>query len=338
MLARTVWLKWVAAAVVLPAIVTCGSAWPAGLSDNEFWKLSERVSEPAGTFALADNYVSNEAHFAETVRWLTPRGGVYVGVGPEQNFSFVARLRPALAFIVDIRRENLDLHLLYKALFEVAGDRVDFVSRLFSRPRPAGLKADASVEEIFDRYATVPSDARLRESTFALVRERLLNSHHFPVTAADLVAIEAALRAFHADGPDIQYWRARPRGREAGAPSYRQLMTTRDLGGQLRSFLASEKVFALVRDLESRNLIVPVVGDFGGATALRGIGDYVRAHGGLIEAFYGSNVGVYLDARQMRAFCGNLASLPVSSGAWFVESDGMRLFSARLKACGPLHR
>jgi hypothetical protein len=334
MLARTTLVTWVAAAAVLPAIAACGTEWPAGMPDQQFWELSERLSEPAGSFALADNYLSNEAHFAETVRWLTPRGGVYVGVGPEQNFSYLARLRPALAFIVDIRRQNLDLHLLYKTLFEVAGDRVDFVSRLFSRARPAGLTASASVEEIFNRYATVPADARLRESTFALVRDRLLTSHHFPVAPADLVAIEAALRAFHDDGPDIQYWRTRARGREKAAPSYRQLMTTRDLGGQLRSFLASEAVFAVVKDLEARNLIVPVVGDFGGATALRGIGAHVREHGGVIEAFYGSNVGVYLDARQTRAFCGNLASLPVSSGARFIESDGMRPFSAKLKACG----
>jgi hypothetical protein len=194
------------------------------------------------------------------------------------------------------------------------------------------------VDEIFRRYATVPADARLREGTFALVRDHLLTTHRFPLTAADLVSIEAALRAFHDDGPDVQYWRAPPRGRDQAAPSYRQLMTTRDLSGQVRSFLASEETFAVVKDLEVRNLIVPVVGNFGGEMALRGIGAHVRAHGGVIEAFYGSNVGVYLDARQTRAFCANLALLPVSSGAWFIESDGMRLFSAKLKACGAPHR
>src|SRR4051794_18249973 len=108
-----------AAVALLLAIAACGSPLRASLSDQEFWRLAERLSEPPGTFALSDNYVSNEAHFAETVRWLTPRGGVYVGVGPEQNFSYIAKLRPAVAFVVDIRRDNLDLHLLYKALFEV---------------------------------------------------------------------------------------------------------------------------------------------------------------------------------------------------------------------------
>ena len=119
--------------------------------------MIESLSEPAGTFSLSDNFVSNEPRFAENVRWLRPMGGVYIGVGPEQNFSYIARLRPAMAFIVDIRRENRDLHLFYKVLFELSTDRADFVSRLFSRPRPAGLEWDASAEEIFVSYDGVPS-------------------------------------------------------------------------------------------------------------------------------------------------------------------------------------
>src|SRR5204863_6856621 len=126
------------------------------LSDREFWGLSEALSEPAGAFRLSDNFVSNEPLFAENVRWLRPAGGVYIGVGPEQNFSYIARLRPAMAFIVDIRRENRNLHLLYKALFTLSTDRADFVSRLFSRPRPSDLPSTASVDEIFRRFKDVP--------------------------------------------------------------------------------------------------------------------------------------------------------------------------------------
>ena len=55
-------------------------------------------------------------------------GGAYIGVGPDQNFSYIARIRPSVAYIIDIRRDNLLLHLLFKALFARAPDRVD-VSR-----------------------------------------------------------------------------------------------------------------------------------------------------------------------------------------------------------------
>ena len=102
------------------------------------------MSEPAGDFARPDNLVSNETHVAEMVRLLRPRGGVYIGVGPEQNFSYIAEIQPAMAFVVDIRRENRDLHLLYKALFELSVDRADFVSRLFSRQATRPLDAGSA--------------------------------------------------------------------------------------------------------------------------------------------------------------------------------------------------
>jgi hypothetical protein len=65
----------------------------------------------------------------ELTRRVAP-GGVYLGVGPEQNFTYIAAMRPRVAFILDLRRGNADLHLMYKALFELAADRADFVSRL----------------------------------------------------------------------------------------------------------------------------------------------------------------------------------------------------------------
>jgi hypothetical protein len=302
------------------------------LSDGEFRTLIEEISEPAGTFSVSDNFVSNEPHVAENVRWLRPSGGVYIGVGPEQNFSYIARLRPALAFILDIRRENQALHFFYKALFELSGDRADFVSRLFSRPRPATLTSAAGVDEIFKQYAGVQASRDLHDRTAAEVRDRLLTTHHLPLSATDLAWIDRAFDAFYADGPDIQFWGSRTV--EALRPTYAQLMTARDLTGQSRSFLATEEDFRFVRDLQARNMIVPVVGDFGGPTAMRRVGDYVRSHSAVVRAFYGSNVGVYLDAAQTHAFCASLVGLPAATGAWYIERDGVRLLSAKRQGCG----
>ena len=119
-----------------------GSKPPPRLSDDEFWRLITSVSEPPGTFRHSENLVSNEELFAHTIRMLGSRGGVYVGVGPEQNFSYIVRVRPAMAFIVDVRQENRNLHLLYKALFELSESRVEFVSKLFSRAITAEFDAD----------------------------------------------------------------------------------------------------------------------------------------------------------------------------------------------------
>jgi hypothetical protein len=158
------------------------STLPSVMSDREFWALIEAVSEPPGTFSLSDNLLSNEPHVAENIRWLSPKGGVYIGVGPEQNFSYIDQLRPAMAFIVDIRRENRNLHLFYKALFELSDSRADFISRLFSRPRPDGLGTASTVEEIFARYASVPASPELYGRNEALIRKRLLESRGLPLT------------------------------------------------------------------------------------------------------------------------------------------------------------
>ena len=144
----------------------------------------------------------------------------------------------------------------------------------------------------------MPPSAALRERTANLVRERLTVAHHLPLSAAELASIEVALSAFMHEGPEIQFWRGPVPAGERRAPSYRELMLTTDLIGQRRSFLASEEAFATIKDLQARNTIVPVVGDFGGPAAIRRVGDYAREHRAVIHAFYGSNVGVYLDGRR----------------------------------------
>lgn len=303
------------------------------LDDQQFWSLIESVSEPPGTFAVSDNLVSNEPHVAENARWVRQTPGVYIGVGPEQNFTYIAAARPAMAFIIDIRRENLDLHLLYKALFELSADRADFVSRLFSRPRPAGAGPLDAVEDLFRQFETISASPTLYSSTAAEVRARLVETHHLPLSAADLEVIDTTLKAFYTDGPNIHFWGSRTV--DANRPSYRELMTMKDLGGQTRSFLASDEQFRIVKDLQARNAIVPVVGDFGGPTAVRRVGDYIRSHRSMVDAFYASNVAVYLTERQARAFCGNLASLPATSDAVFIESIGVRQLTAKLRSCAP---
>jgi hypothetical protein len=220
---------------------------------------------------------------------------------------------------------------MYKALFEVSADRAEFVSRLFSRARPHGLSSGTSVAELFDAYARVPASSQMYEDTVARIRERLSQSRGFALTAQDFDWIAQALRAFYSDGLEIRYGRTEPL--DAIRPSYRVLMTATDTGGIARSYLASEDAFAFVKDLHSRNAIVPVVGDFSGAHALRGIGDYVRQHHDVVEAFYGSNVEVYLNRQRAAAFCANLAALPYTSRTPFIDNKGMQLLSVKLRSC-----
>src|SRR5262245_54160364 len=122
-------------AISTPAIRAAGDTLPSRLTDEEFWQLSDSLSEPNGYFR-SDNLLSNEIWFHRVIPLLlnrTDRNGVYMGVGPEQNFTYIAAVRPKMVFIPDIRRGNLHTQLMYKALFELSRDRAEFVSRLFTK-------------------------------------------------------------------------------------------------------------------------------------------------------------------------------------------------------------
>jgi hypothetical protein len=309
-------------ALVSGAQTPGGSKLPARLSDQAFWKLMTDLSEPNGTFR-SDNLVSNEIRFQwvipELARTVKP-GGVYLGVGPEQNFTYIAALRPKLSFIIDVRRGNVDLHLLYKALFELSADRADFVSRLLSRKRPDGLTTNSTAAEIFTAFAAVEPNEGFGAETLATIRHRLVTERRFPLTGADLARIETIHHVFLLAGTKIQY---SPYGSFGGTvqPSYAELMAATDEQGRARSFLASEQAFAFVKDLERRNLIVPIVGNFAGPKTLRAIANYVRRNRAIVSAFYVSNVEEYLRQDGVwKAFCGNLATLPTDETSAFIRA------------------
>src|SRR5215475_3180326 len=134
---------------------------PQRLSDQEFWKIVEDFSEPDGFFR-SDNLLSNEVWFQTVIPDLLQRtkggGNVYLGVGPEQNFTYIAALKPKMVFITDIRRGNLHEQLMYKALFEMSADRSEFVARLFTKPKQPGFTAQSSGKDIFDKYWDVKTD------------------------------------------------------------------------------------------------------------------------------------------------------------------------------------
>ena len=293
---------------------SAAAAGPASsLSDQDFWQLSADASEPSGYFR-SENLTSNELQFQYVIPDLvrrTHKGGVYLGVGPEQNFTYMAAVRPAMAIIFDIRRGNLLLQLMYKALFEMAKDRADFVSLLFSRPRPPGLGADATVTELFSKFSEAPASRVGYIQNLRLIEDRLIRMRHLPLSADDLDGIEHIYEAFYANGYTIRY-----------SPTYDELMTATDEAGVHRGYLATEEGFAFLKDLESKNLVIPVVGDFGGPTAIRRVGQHLKARGATVSAFYLSNVEQYLDQDgKSAAFCHSVATLPLDASSTFIRSS-----------------
>lgn len=295
---------------------------PTELSDRAFWQMTIDFSEPEGLFR-SDNFVSNERTYQEVIPELKKRAlpnGVYLGVGPDQNFTYITALRPRMAFIIDIRRQNLIQHLLYKAIVEMSEDRGDFLARLFSRPRPAGLDESSSSQALFDAYDEVAASEPLFQKNLAETENWLVERHGFPLMPDDLRSLEYVYRAFYVEGPALRY--SFPRQRPGRTfPTYAELMMAVDLSGVNHSYVASEQNFRTLRDFERGNLLVPIVGDFGGDHAIRAVGRYLTEHGATVNYFYTSNVEQYLFQNEaFRRYYSSVATLPLDEKSTVIRA------------------
>ena len=316
----------VMSALVLVATSSLASAQglPARLTDQEFWKLVTESSEADGFFQ-SDNLVSNELTLQQIIPELVKSrspGGVYLGVGPDQNFTYISAMRPRAVFIVDIRRGAMLQHLMYKALFELSENRADFISRLFSRHRPAGIVADAAPIQLLEAFYPVASDSVLYWRTLREIENHLTKTHGFALSRDDIAGIEYVFTSFYLGGPDITYNYSGQAYRSRGMPSFADLMVATDAAGTNRSFLGTEQQYDVVRQLHLRNLIVPVVGDFAGPKALRAVGEYLRERNAIVSAIYTSNVEQYLfrEPHKWRQYYENVATLPLDSTSTFVRA------------------
>ncbi len=312
----------------LPAVATSQGRLPApaSLTDAEFWEFFTRMSEPGGYF-LSENFVSNEVSFQEVIptlqKTLTP-DGVYLGVGPEQNFTYIANLNPRMAVIFDIRRQNAMQHLMYKALFEMSSTRSEFVARLFSLPAVARIPADLPVAGLFDSAAVAVKSDSAYAANLAAIRDQLMKRHGFPLTADDLASIEHVYQVFFSAGPGVNYgYRSGSTGfSRSSYPTYGMLQGATNADSIQMAFLATESHYQAVRRMHLKNLIIPVVGDFAGPRAIRQVGEYLRKRNLTVTAFYVSNVEQYLfgDRRASDRFYGNVATLPLDSTSMFIRS------------------
>jgi len=297
---------------------------PTQLSDDSFWKMITDFSEEGGYFRF-ENFLSNELGFQMVIPQLkevTKPGGIYMGVGPEQNFTYIAALQPRMAFIIDIRRQNMLELMMYRAFFELSPDRADFLSHLFARKRPARLDAKSTAEELFASYDGAQADPLLFKKYLDDAKDLLVKQHKFALSAQDLENIGYVYRVFMESGPDLDYQATGGfGGGGGGSPTYGELMTMTDGQGKNRSFLGTEDAYRVVRDMEMKNLIVPLVGDFGGPKAIRNVAQYLKDHDAAVTAFYLSNVEQYLfQDSAWRRFYGNVETLPIDSSTQFIRT------------------
>lgn len=313
---------------------------PESLSAADFAKLSREMSEAGGYF-LSDNFTSNETsylHIVDKLKQIGATGGAYIGVGPEQNFTYIAKIRPRIAFLIDIRRQAIIQHLMYKAIFHHSPTRAEFLSRLLCKPLPSDKpaendkdkpaapkltipKADASIEDLLVFFGKIAATDAAYTANLAEIIKTIETEFQFPLSKDDRASLEYVYKNFRADGLDIAFRMDGGGGWGNYFPSLRELILQPDLNGKLGNFLAVVDDYNFVRDMHRKNLIIPVVGDFGGSKALNSIGDYLRKHDLTVSAYYLSNVEQYLfDGSSFEAFARNIKRLPLTDKSLFIRA------------------
>lgn len=264
--------------------------------DTSFAGTVARLSESAGYFD-SDNLISNETSYLHAVSHLREgrvRGGAYIGVGPDQGFSYIAAIRPSVAFMLDIRRDNLLMHLMFKALFERSESRLEYLARWIGRAVPAD-RADWTgrpIEAILARIDSLPYDPRQAQVEGDAILATV-QSFGIPLESADTATIRRFHQEFARQGLELRFT-STGRAPRYYYPTLRQLILETDLEGKQASYLASEDDWRFLRDLQRNDGVIPVTGNLAGTSAFPAVGREVAARNEVVSALYVSNVEMYI--------------------------------------------
>jgi len=299
------------------------------ISKAEFKQYIEDWSEPEGYFDT-DNFISNETSYLHVIPELQKRtqpGGVYIGVGPDQNFSYIARTKPSLAIIIDIRRQNMLQHLFLKALFDLSSSRAEYLARFFGREIPS-VNPRASLPELLRAVRQSGTSQGLYQRDLAAVKQKL-TGYGLPLTAEDLSKIEYVYSSFHVDGLDLRF-SSLGRNNASQYPTFESLMLQTDRAGKMQNYLADEETFLWMKQFEAENRLIPIVGDFSGPHAFKAVGAFLTKNGWKVSTFYTSNVEYYLFGQSSWvSYVQNVRALPLLTNAVFIR--------AYFSSAGPIH-
>ncbi|MCH7782129.1 hypothetical protein IID62_03600 [candidate division KSB1 bacterium] len=290
------------------------------ISPVEFSRMVKSMSEAGGYFS-SDNWVTNETTYLDAIKpleRLNIKGGVYIGVASNQNFSYIAVIKPELVFFVDIRHLNRMQHLVYKVLFELAETRAEFFSLLFSKPLNSKNLPDerSDIDTLVEYFLRAPSNRGMNLETFEKVVSVLDNKYKYELEDTEENEIKLVLDAFYRHNLMITY----SGGSNYRFPTLGQLLRTTDFSGEQLNIFNSREKYQFIRKMHLENKIIPLTGNFAGRKALTEVADFLDKHNLKVSAYYVSNVERYLFRDGIFSeWVDNINKLPITDKTVFIR-------------------
>lgn len=293
------------------------------LGEAEFVRLVEECSENPRPF-ISDNWVSNETDYGcvlPLLRSWAPRHQVYIGVGPEQNFSYIAAVEPCYAFVVDIRRGNLLQHLYYKVLFEESDHPRQWLARLLGRSTPP----PADYADWLLALKAAPPDPDVQREVLRLLRHRL-QQLGLDLRKGDWEYLRRMQSTFAEQGLGLRFSYYRRQPDEPEFPTFHEVLLARDDRQGYANFLASPEAYQRLRHMQLENRIIPLMGDFASWRAFSKLSRQLRQRNLRVGLFYASNVEFYLMPKGLpgsgqEAFVFNLEALPSRADSLILRTE-----------------
>ena len=261
------------------------------------YRLSSLITSGYHCSMRPEYLISNETAYLNVIPHIRPlaeQGGVYIGVGPDQNYTYIAAVRPSFSFIVDYRRENQLLHFLLKALFEMAGTRQEYLSLLFSKPMGRNLvDRSPSLDYLVEYFSRVEGDERFYQENLSRVLS-CIQAYREKFSIEDIRMIEVMYERFYLKHLDLRFRSDLITWQDWPYPAYRDFLLATDQEGRNRNFLNDDKAFILVKERHRTNRIIPIPGDFTGKTTLATLASFIRERNTVVSVFYLSNVEYFL--------------------------------------------
>jgi len=290
------------------------------ISPVEFSRMVKSMSEGGGYFP-SDNWVTNETTYLDAIEpleRLAIKGGVYIGVASNQNFSYIAVIKPDIVFFVDIRHLNRMQHLVYKVLFELAETRAEFFSLLFSKSLNSKDPPDekSNIDNLVNYFLRAPTDREMNQATFEKIVSVLDNKYKYNLEETEKNEIRAVLDAFYLHNLKITY----NGGSNYRFPNLGQLLKTTDSRGEQLNIFNSREKYQFVREMHLANKIIPLTGNFAGTKALTKVADFLDKYKLKVSAYYVSNVERYLFRDGIFSdWVENIYKLPINDNTVFIR-------------------